>query len=95
MSRRRKYDADFKINAIALSNEQGRKASEVEKSLGLSQGQISRWKKQLETDGELAFPGHGIEALTPDQKRIRELERQVKDLEMEKAILKKAISIFS
>ncbi len=95
MSRRSKYDAEFKKNAIALSNEEGRKASEVEKSLGLSQGQISRWKKLLDKDGDLAFPGNGIEALTPDQKRIKDLEKQVKDLEMDKAILKKAISIFS
>ncbi len=95
MSRRSKYDAEFKRNAIALSNEEGRKASEVEKSLGLSQGQISRWKKLLDKDGDLAFPGNGIEALTPDQKRIRDLEKQVKDLEMDKAILKKVISIFS
>ncbi len=95
MSRRSKYDAEFKRNAIALSNEEGRKASEVEKSLGLSQGQISRWKKLLDKAGDLAFPGNGIEALTPDQKRIRDLEKQVKDLEMDKAILKKVISIFS
>ena len=95
MSRRSKYDAEFKTNAIALSNEEGRKASEVEKSLGLSQGQISRWKKQLETVGDLAFPGNGIEALTTDQKKIRELEKKVKDLEMDKAILKKVICIFS
>ncbi len=95
MSRRSKYDADFKKNAIALSNETGRAASEVEKSLGLSQGQISRWKRLLEKDGDLAFPGNGIEALTPDQKKIRELEKKVKDLEMDKSILKKAISIFS
>ena len=95
MGRRSKYDAEFKRNAIALSNEEGRKAADVEKSLGLSQGHISKWKKQLENENELAFPGNGIEALTPEQKRIKSLEKQVRDLEMDKEILKKVISIFS
>ncbi len=95
MGRRSKYDAEFKRNAIALANEDGRKASEVEKSLGLSQGHILKWKKQLNKEGDLAFPGNGIEALTPEQKKIRDLEKQVKDLEMDKEILKKVISIFS
>ncbi len=95
MGRRSKYDSEFKRNAIALANEDGRKASEVEKSLGLSQGHILKWKKQLNKEGDLAFPGNGIEALTPEQKKIRDLEKQVKDLEMDKEILKKVISIFS
>jgi len=34
-------------------------------------------------------------ALTPEQKRIRELEKKLKDAEMERDILKKAMAIFS
>jgi len=41
------------------------------------------------------FPDNGIEALTPDQKRIRELEKKLRDTEMERDILKKAMAIFS
>lgn len=93
--RRRRYDAEFKRNAIALANEPGRTNHSVEQSLGISQGLISKWQQQIENDGELAFPGNGIEALTPDQKRIRELEKKLKDVEMDRAILKKALAIFS
>ena len=35
---------------------------------------INRWKSQLAKNGDLAFPGNGIEALTPEQKKIRELD---------------------
>ena len=45
--------------------------------------------------GELAFPGNGKIALTQDQERIRELEKELKDTEMERDILKKAMAIFS
>jgi transposase-like protein len=34
-------------------------------------------------------------AFTPDQKRIRDLEKKLKDTEMERDILKKAMAIFS
>jgi len=95
MSRRSKYDAEFKKNAIALSVEKGQSNSKVEKSLGLSQGQISRWKNQLEKEGDLAFPGNGREALTEEQKRIRALEAELKETALERDILKKAIAIFS
>ncbi len=49
----------------------------------------------MKKDGNLAFPGNGIEALTPDQKRIRELEKKLKDVEIDREILKKALAIFS
>ncbi len=93
--KRRKYDSEFKQNAISLANEPGRTTNGVEKSLGISQGLIGRWRKQLENQGELAFPGKGIEALTSEQKQIKELTKKLKDTEMERDILKKAVGIFS
>jgi len=49
----------------------------------------------MHESGELVFPGHGKIALPPDQKRIRELEKKLKDTEIERDILKKAMAIFS
>lgn len=92
---RRKYDSDFKRNAVMLAQEPGRSVSEVAEKLGISKDLIYQWRKALERKGELAFPGKGIEALTEEQKRIRELEKKLKDTEMERDILKKAMAIFS
>ena len=92
---RRKYDTDFKRNAVLLSEEPGRTASEVAENLGVNKDLIYRWRRQMRENGELAFPGHGKMALTEDQKRIRELEKKLKDTEMERDILKKAMAIFS
>lgn len=93
--KRRRYDAEFKRNAIALANEPGRSIFEVEKSLGITHGLIYRWKKQQESEGLLAFPGKGIEALTPEQNKIHDLEKKLYDTEIERDILKKAVAIFS
>jgi transposase len=93
--KRRRYDAEFKRNALALSEEPGRTAHSVEQSLGIANGLIGNWKRQLSTNGNLAFPSNGIEALTPDQRKIRDLEKQLYDAEMDRDILKKALAIFS
>jgi transposase len=92
---RRKYDSDFKRNAVVLSEESGRTVSEVAENLGINSDLIYRWRRQMRKNGELAFPGHGKMSLTEDQKRIRELEKKLKDTEMERDILKKAMAIFS
>lgn len=92
---RRKYDSDFKRNAVLLSEEPGRTVPEVAANLGISSDLIYRWRQQMSKNSELAFPGHGKMALTPDQKRIRDLEKKLKDTEIERDILKKAMAIFS
>ena len=92
---RRKYDSDFKRNAVLLSEQPGRTVSEVAENLGVSKDLIYRWRRQMREQGEIAFPGHGKMALTPEQQKIRELEKKLKDVEMERDILKKAMAIFS
>lgn len=92
---RRKYDSDFKKNAVLLANEPGRSVSEVAVKLGINADLIYQWRKAFKKNGVLAFPGKGIEALTDEQKRIRELEKELKNTEMERDILKKAMAIFS
>ncbi len=88
-SKRRRYDAEFKRNAISMAEEPGRSAHSVEQSPGIANGMVGRWRRQLSKDGVLAFPGIGVEALTPEQKRIRDLEKQLRDAEMDREILKK------
>ena len=68
---------------------------DVAENLGIAVDLLYQWRRQFRDKGEIAFPGQGNLALTPDQKRIRELEKKLKDTEMEREILKKAMAIFS
>ncbi len=43
----RKYDREFKIEALKLASEPGNRQSLIERELGIGQGIISRWKKEL------------------------------------------------
>ena len=90
---RKKYEREFKMEAVRLLEASGQSASQLERELGIGKGNLWRWKRKFAADGEDAFPGHG--RLTPEQERLRQLERENGILRQERDILKKAIAIFS
>ncbi|HHI02471.1 MAG TPA: hypothetical protein ENL22_02990 [candidate division Zixibacteria bacterium] len=57
IERRRKYDREFKIEAVRLVTEDGRKATEVARNLGLHVNLIYLWKKQLAEDRKRSLSG--------------------------------------
>jgi transposase-like protein len=96
MNKRRKYDRDFKRNTVLLCAEPGRIVTEVAENLGIAKDLLYRWRREYHlANGKPAFPGNGKEALTEEQKRIRELEKELRETQMERDILKKAMAIFS
>ena len=96
IKRRRKYDRDFKRNAVLMCDEPGRTIAGVTENLGIPNNLLYRWRREYHySNGEVAFPGNGIEALTEEQKQIRELTKKLRETEMERDILKKAMAIFS
>jgi transposase len=54
---------------------------------------LGRWVKEHQADEGQAFRGNG--KLTPEQEEIKKLKAQVKRLEMERDILKKATAFFA
>lgn len=95
VQQRRKYDPDFKRNAVRLAEEPDRTVASIAENLGISKDLLYRWRRAQRVNNDLAFPGNGREALTSEQQKIRELEKKLKNAEMERDILKKAMAIFS
>lgn len=62
-SKRRRFDAAFKIEAVRLATEGGLSQAQVARQLGIEAKRISHWKKQLQLHGssDRAFPGQGYE----------------------------------
>ena len=85
----KRFDRDFKISAVKMVTDGGHKAAEVARSLGIHQNQLYSWKKKFSDQGDKAFPGKGH--LT----ELAALRRKLRDAEMERDILKKAVGIFS
>ena len=87
--KKRRFDRDFKISAVKMVTEGGHKSSEVARSLGINPNQLYSWKHKFSSDGEKAFPGKGH--LT----ELAALQRKLREVEMERDILKKAVGLFS
>ena len=93
MKTRKSYSKEFKLDAIALVREQNYSIAEAARNLELTTQLLGRWIKEAENDDGHAFRGNG--KLTPEQEEIRKLKAQVKRLEMEREILKKATVFFA
>jgi transposase len=93
MQQRKKYTKEFKLDAVSLVNDQGYTRVEAARSLGINANMLGRWVKEFNQDDGQSFRGNG--KLTADQEEIRKLKAQVKRLEMEKDILKKATVFFA
>lgn len=91
MNTRRKYDKQFKIDAVNLANNTNKSASDVARDLGIRPDLVSRWKRELEQENIKAFPGQG----NPRDEELARLKRENAELKMERDILKKAMAIFS
>ena len=73
----------------------GKSVREVADELGLRDELLRRWKREFGKYGDGSFSGHGNANQTPEQKEITKLRKELKDAQIERDILKKAISIFS
>lgn len=93
MNTRKKYSKEFKLDAISLVLEQGYSRVEAAKSLEVNTQMLGRWIKESQQNDGQAFRGNG--KMTEEQTKIKKLEAQVKQLQMEKEILKKATVFFA
>ena len=92
-STRRKFDKTFKRESVRLADTSGKNDRTIEKDLGLCQGSLRHWRKELQKDPENAFPGTGhLKPLEAENLRLR---RELAVAQEERDILKKAVAIFS
>ena len=90
---RRQYSKEFKLDAISLVVDQGYSRREAASSLDINAQMLGSWIKEHRAEDGQAFRGNGKQA--PEQEEIRKLKAQVKRLEMERDILKKATAFFA
>jgi transposase len=91
--KQRTYTAEFKREAVQLLESSGKSGAQIAEELGISDGSLYTWRKQLTQQGEVAFPGKGHQ--TPAEEELRQLRVENERLRQERDILKKAIAIFS
>ena len=88
------YSKEFKTDVVKYYNNNDFTQDEVAKKFEVSRTALHNWIKELKNySANDVFVGSGN--LHKEEDELRKLKRQVRDLEEENAILKKAAAIFS
>ena len=85
---RSSYTDDFKKDTVLLVTEQGYKISEAARSLGVGEGLIRRWRREFEEAATSGLSGD-------EREELKQLRKEVRQLRMEKDILKNRPPVFA
>jgi transposase len=91
MTRRKRYSAEFKREAIRRANEEGVTDVLVAEELGINARQLRRWREAIRQDGDKAFPGEG----NAKDQELMLLKRKLAKVEQERDFLKEAAAYFA
>ncbi len=86
---RRAYTEEFKREAVALVTEQGYRITQAARSLDIGANLLGRWKHQFEAQAI------GIRLSADEREELKRLHKEVRQLRLEKEILKKASQYFA
>jgi len=85
------YDNEFKVMIVELLNS-GLKTRQVSKDYDLSLSMIGRWRREHQLkSGDFSKK----KELSIEAQELKALKKELKNVTMERDILKKAVSIFS
>ena len=83
------YPREFKEEAVALISDQGYSVQKAADSLGIRSNVLYRWQRQLDDQKSGKSPSED------ERVELKELRKKVRELRMEKTILKKASALFA
>lgn len=89
---RKAYTSQFKHEAAGLVLDHGYSVTQACEAMSVGQTAIRRWVAQLRQERGGIVPANA-RAITPEQRRIQELEQRLRKVEREKEILKKATAL--
>ena len=90
-AKQQKYSPEFREEAARMVLEGSRAIAQVGRELGLSETTLGNWVRAYRETHATDEPALELS----ERARLRELERQNRELEMENAFLKKAAAYFA
>jgi transposase len=93
MSRKgkRNYPPEFRLESAQLVVDQGYSIREAAEAMNVGKSTMENWVRQLKAERQGVSPK--ATPMTPEQLKIRELEKKIARIEEEKTILKKATAL--
>jgi transposase-like protein len=90
-SQRGRYSPEFREAAVREVVDNSRTIADVARSLGVVEQTLGNWVKSYRQ----AHAGDEPELSVPERARLRELEREVRELKMENEFLGKSVAFFA
>jgi transposase len=89
---RRAFTDEFKAGAVSLVLEKGKSLAQVARDLDLTASALGKWVEQARADAGKSARG----TLTTEEKEeLARLRKEVRELRLEREILKKAAAFFA
>lgn len=85
------YDDAYKKKTVQYIKESGKAVAEVARELKIKDNTLYGWMKKFGNESEVAEN----QAFKSDDHKIREMQRQIRELQEENEILKKAMHFFA
>lgn len=85
------FSPEFRLEAAQLVVEQNYSIRAAAEAMGVGKSTMDKWVRQLR--GEHNGKSPTATPMTPEQQRIRELEKKIRRIEEENQILKKATAL--
>ncbi len=89
---RRKFTPEYKAEVVRLVRTSGKSAGQIARELDLNETSVRAWLAQAEVD---AGKGSNGALTTAEREELARLRREVRTLQMERDILKKATAFFA
>jgi transposase len=89
--RRKKYSPEYREEAVKLVIDTSRPIAEVARELGLNEGTLGNWVNTYRREHADEEPPLDMS----ERARLREAERQLREVKMENEFLKKAAAYFA
>ena len=90
-STRRTFSPEFRLESAQLVVDQNYSIREAATAVGVGHSTMDRWVRQLRDERDGRTPK--ATAMTPEQRRIKELEKRIRNIEEQNEILKKAAAL--
>ena len=92
---RKQYTKTEKLEIVSISLEENQRVKQLAERYEVSENTIYKWRNIYLKNKEASFPGKGNKTMNESERRIHELEKELKETRLERDILKKAVGIFS
>lgn len=92
---RKQYTREEKLEIVKLSLKPDQRIQDLAERFEISSNTIYNWRSAFLKNKEASFPGKGNKIMSDSEREVVKLQKELRELRLERDILKKAVGIFS